>query len=177
MGAYVQWVTQNPILSAFVQFALLGPLGEIIAASLVAGRPALPCPWLRMLGKAAAWAVLGVVIKYGFVGTKGFTEALLAKGMLPEWFQANAVGHAFAVSVFTNVFFGPQMMLFHRLEDNLILGGRGYAGMWKAIKTLLWFWVPAHTITFCLPAPFQIGLAALWGLVLGVILDHSKKSA
>jgi hypothetical protein len=174
MGAYVYWVKQNLILSACVQFAILGPLGEIIAASLVAKRPALPCSWLQMLGKASAWAVLGVVIKYGFVGMKGFTEALLGKHMLPAWFSGG-IGNAFAVSVFTNVLFGPQMMLFHRFEDNLVLRGNGYAGMMKPIMTLLWFWIPAHTITFCLPDEFQIGLAALWGLVLGIILGLSKK--
>jgi hypothetical protein len=174
MATYVQWVIRYPILSALGQFAILGPLGEIVAASSVAKRPALPCSWPRMLGKTAAWAILGGVIKYGFTGMKGFVRELLGNHMLPAWFSSG-VGYAFAVSVFTNVLFGPQMMLFHRLEDNLILGGKGYAGMWKAIQTLLWFWIPAHTITFCLPAPYQIGLAALWGLALGVILGLSKK--
>jgi hypothetical protein len=176
MGAYIEWVRQYPIMSACVQFAVLGPLGEMVAASLVAKRPALPCSWMQLLGKAVAWAVLGAVIKYGFVGMNGFVKGLLTKQMLPAWFSTG-VGNAFAVSVFTNVLFGPQMMLFHRLEDNLILRGSGYAGMMKAIKTLLWFWIPAHTITFCLPPEFQIGLAALWGLVLGVILGLSKKPA
>jgi len=174
MDIYIQWVNQNPILSACVQFAILGPLGEIIAASIVAKRPALPCSLLQMLGKAVAWAILGVVIKYGFAGMKGFVKALLDNHMLPAWFSGG-VGLAFAVSVFTNVLFGPQMMLFHRLEDNLILKTKGYAGIEKAFRTLIWFWIPAHTITFCLPAHYQIGLAALWGLALGVILGLSKK--
>jgi hypothetical protein len=129
-----------------------------------------------MLGKIVAWAILGVVIKYGFAGMKGFAIALSDHHMLPKWFSYG-IGFAIALSVFTNVLFGPQMMLFHRFEDNLILKAKGYSGMEKALKTLLWFWIPAHTITFCLSAPFQIGLAALWGLVLGVILRSSKKSA
>jgi len=173
MDAYIQWVIQHPILSAFVQFAILGPIGEIIAASIAAKAPALPCPPLKMLGKIAAWAVLGVVIKYGFSGMKGFTDSLLNAEMLPQLFSSG-VGHAFAVSVFTNVLFGPQMMLFHRLEDNIVLGEKGFAGIWNAIKTLAWFWIPAHTITFSLSAHFQIGLAALWGIALGVILGLSK---
>ncbi|MDR0498147.1 MAG: hypothetical protein LBH03_00230 [Holophagales bacterium] len=176
MDAYIQWVSQNPIFSACVQFAILGSLGEIVAASVVNKRPALPCSWLQMLGKVVAWAILGVVIKYGFAGMKGFTTALLDHHMLPRLFSDGA-GFAFALSVFTNGLFGPQMMLFHRFEDNLILGAKGYAGIEKALKTLLWFWIPAHTITFCLPTPFQIGLAAIWGLVLGLILGLSKKSA
>jgi hypothetical protein len=61
-------------------------------------------------------------------------------------------------------------MLFHRLEDNLILGRQGFDGMAPALRTLVWFWIPAHTITFSLPADYQVGLAALWSLVLGLIL-------
>ncbi|MHB1482983.1 MAG: hypothetical protein ACYCXH_11775, partial [Bellilinea sp.] len=81
---------------------------------------------------------------------------------------------AFAVSLFTNILFGPQMMAFHRLEDNLILGKKGFAGITRAWWTLIWFWIPAHTITFALPADYQIGLAAVWSLVLGIILGSSK---
>ena len=176
MDAYIQWVSQNPILSAFVHFAILGSLGEVIAASLTKKRPAIPCTPLQMLGKVLAWAILGIVIKYGFAGMRGFTEALVANSYLPSVFSSG-LGFAFAMSVFTNVLFGPQMMLFHRFEDNLILREKGYKGIEKAFMTLIWFWIPAHTITFCLPTPFQIGLAALWGLVLGIILGLSKKSA
>jgi hypothetical protein len=176
MDSYIQWVNQNPILSACIQFAILGPLGEIIAASLVARRPALPCPALKMLGKALVWAFLGVVIKYSFVGMKGFTKALLDAKLLPSIFSVG-VGYAFALSVFTNVLFGPQLMLLIRLLDNIVLGEKGFAGIEKAFLALLWFWIPAHTATFSLPAPFQIGLAALWGVALGVVLGLSKSSA
>jgi hypothetical protein len=176
MEAYAAWVTQNPLLSAAIQFAILGTLGEVISASLQARRPALPCTPLQLPGKVLAWALLGVIIKYGFAGMKGFTAALLEHHLLPA-FLANGVGWAFAVSVFTNIFFGPQMMTFHRIEDNLILRRRGFAGIINAWKTLIWFWIPAHTVTFSLPADYQIGLAALWSLVLGVIMGMTKKQA
>jgi len=171
--AYVTWVVAHPFLSAALQFALLGTLGEIVAASARHRRFATPCSWPRLAAKALAWALLGIIIKYGFAGMKGFTQALLDKALLPTSL-AYGVGKAFAVSLLTNVFFGPQMMAFHRLEDNLILGEQGFAGIERAWWTLLWFWVPAHTLTFSLPQEFQIGLAAFWGLVLGVILGLSK---
>ncbi len=174
MDAYAAWVTQNPLLSAAIQFAVLGTLGEVISASLQARRPALPCTPLQLAGKVFAWALLGVIIKYGFTGMKGFTAGLLEHRLLPA-FLGSGVGWAFAVSVFTNVFFGPQMMAFHRVEDNLILGRKGFAGITAAWKTLIWFWIPAHTVTFSLPAVFQIGLAALWSLVLGIIMGLTKK--
>ena len=107
---------------------------------------------------------------------KGFTRALLEHGFLPSVF-GSGIGWAFAVSVLTNIFFGPQMMFFHRLEDNLILWKWNLKGMTTAWWTLLWFWIPAHTLTFALPPAFQIGLAALWGVVLGFILGFAKNKA
>ncbi|MBM4130624.1 hypothetical protein FJ250_06295 [bacterium] len=169
MNAYVAWVAANPWPSAALQFAVLGTLGEIVAATARRRAPALPCTPAQLVMKVLAWAVLGLVIKAGFTGMKGFTQALLEHGVLPSWCAAG-VGHALAMSVLTNVFFGPQMMAFHRWEDNLILGRRGWAGLGRAVRTLVWFWIPAHTVTFSLPRDYQIGLAAVWGLVLGVIL-------
>ena len=174
MQVYLDWVTLNPMLSAAIQFAILGTLGEIISFSIQKKRFAIPCSWLQLMGKMIAWAVLGIVIKYGFAGMKGFTQALLDHQLLPSFLGAG-LGKAFTVSVFTNVFFGPQMMAFHRVEDNLILGQKGFHGITKAWKTLIWFWIPAHTITFLLPADLQIGLAALWSLVLGIIMGATKK--
>ena len=139
------------------------------AASLKARRPTLPCTPFQLLLKVLAWALLGLVIKAGFVGMKGFTRALLDHHILPA-FVSTGIGWAFSLSTLTNLFFGPQMMLFHRLEDNLILRRQGFDGMLPAIRTLVWFWIPAHTLTFSLPAEFQVGLAALWSLALGVIL-------
>lgn len=169
MSAYAAWVAANPWLSAMLQFAVLGTVGEIVAASLRRRVPALPCTPRQLAAKVAAWAVLGLVIKAGFVGMKGFTQALLEHGVLPAWCAAGP-GHALALSVLTNLFFGPQMMAFHRWEDNLIMRRREWNGLTTAWWTLLWFWIPAHTVTFSLPRDYQIGLAAVWGLILGVIL-------
>jgi len=173
MTAYVSWVQNFPSWSAAVQFALLGTLGEVVAVCLQNRRFALPGTWWETLAKVGAWALLGVVIKYGFAGMQGFTTALQNRGMLPD-FTAVGWGRAFAVSVFTNLFFGPQMMFFHRLEDNLILRQRNFSGLTTAWWTLLWFWIPAHTITFFLPRHYQIGLAALWSLILGLIMGLTR---
>jgi len=175
MNTYIQWVTENPLLSAAIQFALLGTLGEMIAVSIGRRQFSTPGTVLQTLGKVLAWALLGLVIKYGFAGMKGFTLALIDHSLLPH-FLASGLGWAFSVSVLTNILFGPQMMFFHRLEDNLILGTRGFAGIERAWWTLIWFWIPAHTVTFALPKHFQIGLAAIWSVVLGVIMGLSKQT-
>lgn len=175
MHTYTQWVAQNPLQSAAIQFALLGTLGELLPHQLRARRIHLPLHPLQLLGKVLAWALLGVVIKYGFTGMKGCTRALLEHNLLPDACGAGW-GWAFTVSILTNLFFGPQMMFFHRLEDNLILWERDFDGLKRAWWTLLWFWIPAHTLTFALPLNHQIGLAALWSVVLGVILGLTRSS-
>jgi hypothetical protein len=175
MDSYLLWVSENPLLSAAIQFAMLGTLGEVLSSSLKTSRPTLPCKFPELLGKVVAWALLGIIIKYGFTGMKGFTVALLEHNLLPQ-FMSSGFGWALAVSVLTNLFFGPQMMLFHRIEDNLILRQWDFSGITKAWWTLIWFWIPAHTVTFSLPASFQIGLAALWSVVLGLIMGLSKQS-
>ncbi len=174
MESYIQWVAANPIVSAALQFAILGTIGEIISSSIRAGRFRLPGSAAETVAKVAAWALLGIIIKYGFAGMKGFTTALLEHHLLPSFF-ADGFGWALAVSVLTNVFFGPQMMFFHRLEDNLIMREWNMAGLTSAWMTLLWFWIPAHTVTFSLPRDYQIGLAALWSVVLGLILGLSRR--
>ncbi len=171
--SYINFVLANPLLSAAIQFAVLGTLGELISFSFIKKKLALPCSFGQLVAKIFAWALLGIIIKYGFAGMKGFTLALLDHHLLPQLF-ATGIGWAFAVSVLTNIFFGPQMMFFHRLEDNLIMGEKNYQGMSVALKTLLWFWIPAHTVTFSLPVEYQIGLAAMWGMVLGIILGYSN---
>lgn len=174
MDTYLEFVRANPLLSAAIQFGILGTLGEIISLSLRKKRLAMPGKLWQVAAKVIAWALLGVIIKYGFTGMKGFTQALLDHQLLPT-FMASGIGWAFAVSVLTNVFFGPQMMFFHRIEDNIILGEWNFKGMSTALWTLLWFWIPAHTVTFSLPVDWQIGLAALWSIVLGVILGYAKR--
>lgn len=174
LNIYISIVTNNPLLSAAVHFAILGTLGEVISASLMNKKLSLSCAPTQMIVKIFAWAALGVFIKYGFAGMKGFTHALIEHHYFPEVFASGIAG-AFLISVLTNLFFGPQMMFVHRLSDNLILGKKDYVGLNKAWWTLLWFWIPAHTITFALPLEYQIGLAALWGMVLGMIMGFTKK--
>ena len=174
MTAYTTWVAAHPLIAAAVQFGLLGTLGELLGHWSATRRGGLPCTWPQLGLKVLGWALLGVIIKFGFAGMKGFTAALVDHGLLPTACGAG-LARAFALSTLTNTFFGPQMMVFHRLTDNLILGRRGFAGIQRAWWTLLWFWIPAHTITFSLPRDYQVGLAAVWSVALGVILGLAAR--
>lgn len=172
MELYISWVKANPFLSAAIQFGILGTCGEYVSSWFKTKKLSLNCTWLQLILKVLAWALLGIVIKYGFIGMKGFAGAMIDGELVPSILYSG-VGKAFLISVITNILFGPQMMLFHRLEENLIMKTKGYDGMEIPMKTLLWFWIPAHTITFALPKVYQIGLAACWSVVLGVILGFA----
>ena len=43
------------------------------------------------------------------------------------------------------------------------------------IKTIPLFWIPAHTITFLLPAALRVVMAAYLSIVLGVILVYANR--
>jgi len=175
-NTYVGFVKENPIASSAVQVALLGTLGELIGCKL-RGRGFMPFSPPQLALKVLVWAFLGVTFKYSFAGFFGFHEALVAKGLWPSMGDGT-LWRALSVSTFTNLLFGPVMMLFHRWTDNWIeKAPMNWSTLQSAWKTLLWFWIPAHTVTFSLPAHFQVGLAALWAVALGVILGLFARKA
>ena len=169
MNIYISWVSNNPLLSAAIQFGILGTLGEFISAAIKNKKITPIGNWWQTIAKVIAWALLGIIIKYGFVGMKGAVRALIDHHLFPQFFSTG-LGWAFSVSVITNLFFGPQMMFIHRLEDNLIAYKWDLTGLQNAFLTLIWFWIPAHTVTFMLPKEMQIGLAAIWSVMLGIIM-------
>jgi hypothetical protein len=172
MNWYINLVIAHPILTAMAQFAVLGTLGDIIAKCLIARRVFLPFDIKTSLLKMLEWALLAVCIKYAFVGFNGFVDALAAHGMLPE---LGKIGRAFSISLTMNLQFGPFLVIAHRLLDNAIARKSNWANIDKGMFSLIWFWIPAHTLTFILPKPFQIGLAALWSVVLGLILGFYNR--
>jgi hypothetical protein len=99
---------------------------------------------------------------------------------------------AFSVSATMNLFFAPVFMAFHRITDTHIhfTGGtvKGFftpfnAGkyvkeinwhdFWDFVlkKTIPLFWIPAQTINFLLPESYRILVAAVYGVILGVLMS------
>lgn len=169
-SSYVGWVQTSPILSAMIQFAILGTLGEIISKWIVQKSFRYPFSLFLTLWKMIVWALLGVAIKYAFKGYVGFVEYLAGHGMLPAAVLTDKFWHAFAISGLMNVQFGLFLVLVHRLLDNLGEGKLNWKGLDKSMLSLLWFWIPAHTVTFMQADDLRIGLAAIWSVVLGLIL-------
>lgn len=173
MNWYIKWVSANILLSAFIQFAILGTLGEVLGILVAKRKPSNKA--IEWLLKAVVWGFLGILVKYSFTGFTGFLSALIAKGFWSHNLQDIAILRALSLSILTNSMFGPLLMFLHRTTDNLICKVKGYAGIEKSLATLAWFWVPAHTVTFALPYEYQLGLAALWSVALGIIMGFTKR--
>ena len=173
MQLYINLVTIHPIIMAIIQFALLGTCGELISNWIKIKKIYWPFSIWQLLYKAFSWGILAVCIKYAFVGFNGFVDQLASDHyrLLPAICAVKgSLARAFAISALMNLQFGPFLVLFHRLLDNLIDKNGSYKGIEKGFYSLIWFWIPAHTITFILPKEFQILLAAIWSLFLGIIL-------
>ena len=180
MAWYIDWVKNNTLLSAFIQFFIFGTLGEVVG--IMVAKRKLSNNALEWLLKALVWGVLGILVKYAFKGFSGFVDNLVHSDFLPGIFGPDRgsnvlILRAFALSLFMNAQFGPLLMFLHRTTDNLITKSRGYSGIDKSLKTLAWFWLPAHTVTFSLPTDYQIGAAALLSVALGVIMGFTKRKA
>jgi len=172
MNWYLELVKAHPIMTAVVQFAILGTLGEIISRLIVQKSFKYPFSLAITLWKMVFWSILAVCIKYAFVGINGFVRELIYHDphpMLP-FMEEGKIAFAFAKSVLINLQFGLFLVIFHRVLDNLVLKAKNWKNLDKGMLSLLWFWIPAHTITFSLPTDYQIGLAALWSVALGFIL-------
>lgn len=167
LKAYVDWVHAMPIVSSMIQFAILGTLGEIVSKWIVRKSFKYPFSFALTLWKMIVWAILAVGIKYAFKGHTAMIAYFVEHGMLP---QLDKFGTALAISISLNTQFGPFLVIMHRVLDNLAEKHKNWGGMHKSILSLLWFWIPAHTITFTLPEVYRIGLAAVWSVALGFIL-------
>jgi|WetSurMetagenome_2_1015567.scaffolds.fasta_scaffold304676_2 hypothetical protein len=173
MNWYIQFVTTYPISSAMLQFAVLGTFGEIISRWIQRKKVFYPFNLVTTVWKMISWSILAVCIKYAFVGTEGYLDALVyhqPHAFLPLVFKDSTFLHALTKSILVNLQFGLFLVIFHRILDNLIVRQKNWGHLDKAMITLVWFWIPAHTVTFILPIDYQIGLAALWSVVLGMIL-------
>jgi hypothetical protein len=99
---------------------------------------------------------------------------------------------AFSVSTTMNLIFAPVFMALHRITDMHIMNTNGTlngfftpipAGKyihecdWRSffnfviLITIPFFWIPAQTLNFMLPEGYRILVAAVYGVILGVLLS------
>jgi hypothetical protein len=183
---FVELTRAHPYLMGMLKIGLLGTMGELLGGRIVSGRWILR--GIRLHERVIVWAFLGIVFTAVFPLFSHGVDGLLGQGLLPG--QGSRFLGAFWKSLFMNVIFAFPMMTFHRFTDTLI--GRGTLfGRWRVVETFtaidwrnmfaivaascIWFWIPAQTVTFLLPAEFRIMSAAFLAIVLGFILGMAKR--
>ena len=193
---YIDFNHDHGMVMAFIKFAILATLGEIIGQRIKTGK------YIQLgfgiLPRMIVWGFLGITIKMAFIifatGVPVFLEYLGMKDALSALtgpLNENKIMVAFCTSAAMNLIYAPVMMTFHKITDTHILSTGGtLAGFFKPIpfrkifvnlnwdvmwnfifkKTIPFFWIPAHTVTFLLPPDWQVLFAALLGIALGIIL-------
>jgi hypothetical protein len=189
--------TEQGLLMSILKFSILATLGECLGLRIKTGKYYFK--GFGILPRAIVWGFLGMFIFFAFAIFKSGVSVMLenvfgvdgAVAALKGDFTTTKLMVAFFVSAFLNIIFAPVMMTFHKITDTHIdqNGGRvscllkcipmgeimtniNWKVQWNFVfkRTIPFFWIPAHTITFILPTEFQILFAALLGVVLGVIL-------
>ncbi len=184
------------MLMAFVKFALLASLGEVIGLRIRKG--VYYEKTFGLVSRMIVWGLLGLTIKIAFVifavGAPAFLAYMGFKSA-PQLMHADLswakVAVAFSISLSMNLIYAPIMMTLHKITDKHIQRHQGslrgffqpiqfglafkeidWDVMWNFVfkKTIPLFWIPAHTITFLLPPDFQVLFAAILGIALGTIL-------
>lgn len=195
-GFYVKFNKEHGLIMSFLKFGILATLGEVIGLRIKTGK--YNAPGFGILPRALVWGLLGITIKLAFViFTSGTIDFLSFMGMentkdiYSGPLSSGKVLIAFCISFFMNTIYAPVMMTTHKVTDMHILNNGGtlkglfirihvseilrnlnWDVQWNFVfrKTIPLFWYPAHTITFLLPAEFQVLFAALLSIALGLIL-------
>mgnify|MGYP001064062443 CR=1 FL=1 len=196
-SAYENLNQKHGLWMSFAKFALLSTFGECLALRIKTGK--YNRKGFGILPRAIVWGFLGITIKMAFVIYTAGTPQLLmylgwpeAVSALTGPFSITALLTAFSISVAMNLTYAPVMMTIHKITDTHILENGGtIRGFFKPIalqrifanldwktqwnfvfkKTIPFFWIPAHTITFLLPVDYQVLFAASLGIALGLILS------
>lgn len=200
-GFYKSFNHDHGMVTAFVKFAILATLGELIGLRIKTGKYVQP--GFGILPRALVWGFIGLTIKLAFIIFASGTPNFLAyMGMadattaMKGGFTVSKLIVAFSTSFAMNIIYAPVMMTFHKMSDihivsnggtlrgfitpirpGKIMSGMNWDVMWGFVfkKTIPFFWIPAHTITFLLPPDVQVLFAALLGIALGTILAVAGK--
>ncbi|MBN1970615.1 MAG: hypothetical protein JXR48_06545 [Candidatus Delongbacteria bacterium] len=183
---YIDMTKNHSFVMSFIKFAVLATLGEILALRIVS--KIYIKKGFGIIPRAIVWGFLGIMINCAFIiFANGSPKIAVAIGFE----EAPKLLTSFLISATMNTIFAPVMMTLHKITDTHILTNGGtlsgfftpikfgkiiaemnWSVMWNFVfkKTIPFFWIPAHTITFMLPKEFQILFAAVLGIALGVIM-------
>lgn len=180
---FIAQTTAHPYIGGFVKFAVLSTMGELLAKRLKSGKWRKPAGFIWRI---IIWGFIGILITLIFQLFAGGVLACLESGYLPG--GQSKIAFAFFTSALMNIFFAPVFMAMHMLSDTYldlkygkdirkpsydqVLRSANWMTYAKfvVVKTIPFFWIPAHTLTFLMPKEYRIVIAALLSIALGGIL-------
>ena len=193
---YKSFNAAHGMIMSFLKFAILSNLGECLGLRISTG--VYNRPGFGIIPRMVVWGILGVGINMAMiVFSKGVPQLLVYMGMtnavevMAASFCMDKFWVAFCISLGMNGIFAPVFMTFHNITDTHILqcGGSvkslltpipmtqiithlNWNVQWNFVfkKTIPFFWIPAHTVTFLLPEEARVLFAALLGVILGILL-------
>ena len=195
-GFYENFNKMHPMVMSFIKFAILATLGESIGLRIKEKK--YNYKGFGLLPRAIVWGFLGLTIQMAFVIFSQGVPVFLSKtlgldfGLVEEMTFGSKLFIAICTSTAMNIIYAPIMMTMHKITDVHILTNGGTVNgllqpikmgevmsdinwnvQWNFVfkKTIPFFWIPAHTITFMLPPEYRVLFAALLGIALGVILS------
>jgi len=197
IGSFAQ---AHGFFMSFFKFAILCTLGELVALRITTKK--YIHTGFGFLPRFITWGVIGLVIHTAFIvyatGTPSFllavgfpipADALTSKSFLVR------LGLAFSISTLMNILFAPLFMTVHGILSmhiektggttkgffspihvSKLISGIDWSMLWGFVfkKTIPFFWIPAHTITFLLPPEMRVLFAAFLGVALGIILAFAS---
>ncbi len=195
---YQAWNHSNAMSMAFLKFAILATFGEMLGLRIKTGRYWVK--GFGIVPRMVIWGLLGMWIAAAMgifrIGVPAFLDGFTVfdgiKEAMSGGFSGMKLLGAFCISLMMNTSFAPVFMTMHKITDTHIarhegrfssllrlipvgeiLPGLNWDVQWNFVfkKTLPFFWIPAHTITFLLPPDAQVLFAAICSVVLGLFLS------
>lgn len=199
---YDQFNASHGFITSFIKFFVLATFGEVIGLRIRTGKYDLK--GFGLFPRAFVWGFLGICIKAAFIIFAAGAPMILAylgmqdtQVIMTSSISGAKILIAFCISLTMNLLLSPVLMTFHKITDIHILKHNGSMSCflhfmhvreiiseidwnmhWGFVlkKSIPFFWIPAHTITFLLPVEFQILFAALLGVALGIILAFAASA-
>ena len=194
---YKDFNAAHSYIMAFMKFGILATIGEMIGLRIKNG--VYSEKGFGIFPRMVVWGLLGIWIASSMrvfsIGVPYLLESYGVDGVVEAMkgpsTSLKLLG-AFGISVMMNTAFAPIFMTVHKVTDTHILKCDGglktfitpipfgetlsslnWKIQWSFVfkKTIPFFWIPAHTLTFMLPAELQVLFAALLGVALGVLLS------
>lgn len=195
---YSTFNANYPLIMAFIKFAILATFGEMLGLRVKTGK--YNQEGFGIAPRCVIWGIFGMWIAIGMgVFSRGIPAYLnqfdlfsgVAAAMAGPLSGMKLCG-AFFISLMMNTAFAPVFMTAHKITDTHIVNNGGKLGalikpipvkkiisnlnwevQWGFVfkKTIPFFWIPAHTITFLLPQEMQVLFAALCSVMLGLFMS------